>query len=311
MAATQPAPLERIEPILEPNGNGAPGATPLTPVGGTNGDRRAEIAEDDRPVVRIGRALAVVPSVRPTHKAWRRLGFTLSDPFEFMGCAAFDLVLRGAGVRFLAPPARRDANLLTAAVDSLLETGSGLLGWTWACQSVFRSRELIEKRGDVEFGGTIDGRKSTVVPGELSPAATTLLEPLVHEEVPPHGNRITGLDHLVLMVGDVDAAAERYEQAFGLSARRRTVGDRRYAFVKVGRVAASVIEIVGPSEKPAEPIAGCGWGLAFQSDDLDATIAYLRSKRITLSDAQPALQGGRIVSLPMQIGGISIAFLGK
>jgi predicted enzyme related to lactoylglutathione lyase len=149
------------------------------------------------------------------------------------------------------------------------------------------------------------------VPRKTSPGATTLLEPLVHEEVPPHPNRVTGLDHIVVTVNDVVAAADAYERAFAVKPRRSEMDGRRYAFLKVGEISGCcTIELVGPSAPVLGAPVGHGWGLAFRTPDLDATLRYLREAGVKAGDAQPAVQGGRIVSLPMQIGGIHIGFLG-
>jgi predicted enzyme related to lactoylglutathione lyase len=270
------------------------------------------LATTERPVQRIGRALAVVPSARPSHKAWRKLGFALTDAFEFMGCTAFDLVLSGCGVRFLALPRRPQANPLTEAIsEQQLEKGAGLLGWTWMCQSVYRSREIVEARSGEDFVAVAPGRKTVVVPRKATPGATTLLEPLVHEEVPPHPNRVSGLDHIVVAVNDAGAAADAYEQAFALNARRTEMQERSYAFIKVGEFGGSVIELVGPVRPGAGALGGHGWGMAFRTPDLDATVRYLADAGVHVGDPHPAVQGGRIASLPIQIGGIHIAFVGE
>jgi predicted enzyme related to lactoylglutathione lyase len=227
-----------------------------------------------------------------------------------MGCTAFDLALAGCGVRFLVPPGRGEVNPLTTAITDLLDKGAGILGWTWACQSVYRSRDLIEARSSVGFVVGQAGRKTLVVPRKLSPGATTLLEPLVHEEVPAHPNHVTGLDHIVLTVTNVEAAADTYERAFGLKARRVEMNGRRYAFLKVGEVASSVLEIVGPAEIPSGPLSGGGWGVAFRTEDLDATMRYMRDSRVEVGEPHKAVQGGRIASLPVSVGGIQIALLG-
>jgi predicted enzyme related to lactoylglutathione lyase len=273
-------------------------------------DEGVRLLRAEKPVARLGRAITVVPSVRPSHKAWRKLGFALSDAFEFMGCTAFDLVLSGCGVRFVAVPKRPEINPLTTAIGELLEKGAGLLGWSWACQSVHRSRDVIEARAGSDFESGHGGRKSIVVPRKLTPGATTLLEPLVHEEVPHHPNSVTGLDHLVIAVTDVEAAADSYERVFGLKARRTAMKDRRYAFLKVGEVGGSVIEIVGPADPVRGPLTGQGWGLAFRSGNLDATVRYLRDSGVAVTEPHNAIQGGRIASVPVQLGGVQIAFLG-
>jgi predicted enzyme related to lactoylglutathione lyase len=264
----------------------------------------------EKPVARLGRAIAVIPSIRPSNKAWRKLGFALSDTFEFMGCTAFDLVLSGCGIRFVAVPRRAEENPLTTAINALLEKGTGLLGWSWACQSVHRSRDMIEARTGHEFEPGPGGRKSIVVPRKLTPGVTTLLEPLVHEEVPHHPNAVTGLDHLVIAVTDVEGAADSYERAFGLKARRTSMKERRYAFLKVGEVGGSVIELVGPSDPVRGPLTGQGWGLAFRSGNLDATVRHLRDAGVAVIEPHSAIQGGRIASVAVQIGGVQIAFLG-
>jgi predicted enzyme related to lactoylglutathione lyase len=261
----------------------------------------------ERIVRRVGHALAVVPSLRAASGAWTRLGFTVSKRFEFLGCPAFDVVLAGGGIRFLAPVVRGPQSTLSEVVRGRLVGGAGLLGWTWACDDLRSSRQAIESRSGVEFACDGSGGKSTVVPSELNPGAVTLLEESQDDELPVHHNAITELDHLVVMMSHVDAAAGAYEKHFGLRAKLTAMQERRYAFLKVG---GSVIEIVGPLEPERGPITGKPWGLAMRSHDLDATVANLRRAGVQLPDPHPAIQGGRLTSLPMQLGGIHIAFIG-
>jgi len=208
----------------------------------------ASIVAPERPVLRISRALAVVPSLGPSKKVWRRLGFRLTDSFVFLGCPAFDLVLAGSGVRFLVPPRRPPTQQRFAeAISERLERGSGLLGWSWACQSVYRARSLLQ-RGAAAFETTSEGRQGLVVPREFTPGATTLLEPLVHEELPAHENGAVRLARILVTTAQPDAAAEVYEQVFGVAARRTTRGNRRIAEIRIGSVGAVTLDVMGPAE---------------------------------------------------------------
>ena len=89
------------------------------------------------------------------------------------------------------------------------------------------------------------------------------------------------------------------------------------------KAGASLLEIVGPS-KPAAPapgepsvklaagrVSGGPWGVAFGSTNLDATVAFLRSAGVEVSDPTRAVQGGRITGMPTALGGIQLAFMGE
>ena len=122
-------------------------------------------------------------------------------------------------------------------------------------------------------------------------------------------NHSFALDHIVISVSNVDAVTDMYERAFALKARRTDMNGKRYAFLKVGEVNGSVIEIVGPATPQIGALTGHGWGLAFRTGDLAATVRYLRKAGVGVTEPHDAVQGGRIASVTMQIGGIAIAFL--
>ena len=255
----------------------------------------------------MGMALAAVPSLRPVRKAWTRLGFAVSELTEFGGCPAFSVLLEESGVRFLAPPLDAEPSLLAQAVEDRLIGGSGLIGWSWACNDIGDSRRAIEELSGKLFATDTDGNKSVVVPWKLNPGAVTVLETTRDPGRREHPNAVTGIDHLVLTVSDTDAACHAYASNFGLSPKSKTMKERRYAFLKVGR---SVVEIVGPLSPTPGPPNGRPWGLAFRCPDLDRTVSHLKKAGIDIPEPHDAIQGGRITSLPMHLGGMKIAFMG-
>jgi len=255
----------------------------------------------------LAMALAAVPSLRPVAKAWARLGFEVSGIVEFGGCPSFSVTLKEEGIRFLAPPLDPEPSLLAQAVEDRLIAGAGLIGWSWACDDIEESRQNIERLSGRGFAIDKDGNKSRVVPWKLNPGAVTVLEATRDPEHREHPNAVTGIDHLVLTVSDTDAACRAYASNFGLNPKSKTMKERRYAFLKVGR---SVVEIVGPVTPSPGPPNGRPWGLAFHCPDLDLTTSYIKQAGIDIPEPHDAIQGGRITSLPMHLGGMKIAFMG-
>jgi predicted enzyme related to lactoylglutathione lyase len=267
-----------------------------------------EDADDGRAVSGLAMALVAVPSLGPVRKAWQRLGFKVTEIGGFLGCPAFEVRLAGTGVRFVTPPRDPAATALGSVVADRLVAGSGLLGWSWACADVDRSRQVIEKRSGRSFPINHKGAKTFVVPPALNPGAVTTLEAGNKNHAPTHPNGITRLDHLVVTVSDADAATGAYKRNFGLTPQAKTMKKRRYSFLKVGN---SVVEIVGPAPPEPGPPTGRPWGLAFHCPDLDATVTNIRSAGVDIADPYPAHQGGRITKLSMQLGGVQIAFMGN
>jgi hypothetical protein len=268
----------------------------------------------------IGFALAAVPSLGPTIKAWRKLGFAVSEPYTWEGCQAAHIELKAGGIRFLAADAQTTGTA-PDLVRSRLILGSGLFGWTWHCSEPHRSALAIGQLAGNEFHAECEDWGDSIVqlPMELTPAAATWLEKPKAEfgPGPSHANGITKLDHLVLQVSASKATAQIYEKHFGLKGRTSAMNDRYYAFLKAG---TSLLEIVGPA-KPAAPapgektaagrITGGPWGVAFESTNLDATVAFLRSAGVEVTDPHRAVQGGRITGMPSPLGGIQLAFMGE
>jgi hypothetical protein len=263
----------------------------------------------ERVVDSIGRALAVVPSLARAAQAWRKLGFTCGPQFVFQGCRAFDITLVDCGVRFLRPSDSLPASPLRDGISRRLAAGAGLVGWSWACRNPERSRTLVERIGRTRFRNDERGEKSFAVPELRTAGALTFLEADAPKSAPRHDNLVEGVDHIVLMVSNADAAAGALADVFRLRPFVREMKGARYAFCKVG---PTVLEIVGPAQ--AQPEAAGGgrvWGLTFTSADLDTTVEVLRANGIAVPDPHPALQGGRIVGVPGQVGGMHVAFMGS
>ncbi|MFQ5479502.1 MAG: VOC family protein [Candidatus Binatia bacterium] len=261
-----------------------------------------------RPVSRLGRLLAAVPSAATARKAWRRLGFEILEPRAFAGCVMSDLILPAGGLRFLSVDPTAPSSPLSTDISRRLADGAGLVGWTWACEDLNRSHQTLEERSGLNWptpAASMDGWAQ--VPEALTPGAATFLEQSCDSAPVHHPNGVTSIDHLVLRVSDTKAVAHCFEQGFGLKARHAELKERLYAFLKVG---SWVLELVGPLEPRRGPLAGRLWGVAFRSSDLDLTLGCMRDNGVETADPHDAIQGGRIVSLPMTLGGINVAFMG-
>lgn len=107
-----------------------------------------------------------------------------------------------------------------------------------------------------------------------------------------HPCGVTGADHIVYTVPDLDSSIEALNAVLGVEPRRRfhPRGPQgpEMAFYRVGE---AFIEVVANGREPALI------GLALKSPDLDATVAQIRSCGGPVSDPKPAVQGGRIATV--------------
>lgn len=274
----------------------------------------------------FGYVLSAVPSLGPTVKAWRKLGFHVTDTYAWHGCQAAHIELDGGGIRFVGVDSHSEPTPMSDLVRQRLILGAGLYGWTWRCASPHRSAVAIGQLAGKPFHEDCEQCDASMVqvPSELTPAASTWLEGPVADSgtSPSHANSIVRLDHVVLQVNASKAAAQAYEKHFGLKGRTSAMNDRYYAFLKAGR---SLLEIVGPIKPaPAAPadgvitktasadrITGGPWGLAFGSANIDATVTFLKMAGVEVSEPHRAVQGGRITGMPAPLGGIQLAFIGE
>ena len=108
-----------------------------------------------------------------------------------------------------------------------------------------------------------------------------------------HPNGIDRIDHVVYAVTDLDESVEALTAVLGEPPRRRAFprgpDGPEMAFFTVG--GGVFIEVVSSGRTPAL------WGIAFNSPDLDATVAAIKAAGGPVGDPKQAVQGGRIASV--------------
>ena len=262
----------------------------------------------ERIVERLGFLLAVVPSIAPALRGWRRLGFEPGEPGDYLGCDAFEIRLRGCGVRVLAPKLRKSGGAFARKVSDHLAGAPGLLGWSWASDDPESAAAAVRERTGADGASVEDGR--IVLPAKITPGAATVIETVDRSGPAAHPNGVDRMDHVVLMVNDSERTVDAYRTAFALRPKTRAMKNGVYSFMKIGGEDASVVEVVGPD--PARPgaLEGRAWGVTFGTPDLDSCLASMRERGVQVRDPHPALQGGRIMSLAVPFGGVQIAIIG-
>jgi len=125
---------------------------------------------------------------------------------------------------------------------------------------------------------------------------------------PAAASAVKRIDHVVLLVPDLDSACDRLRDYFGLSPKRRLErGSRRFAFFRPGDVIA---EVIGPAGGPGPPGSARIAGLAFEVTGIDALVESLKARGFPVGEPHPALQGGRIASVHAGGAcGVPVAFI--
>jgi len=121
---------------------------------------------------------------------------------------------------------------------------------------------------------------------------------------PGHPNGIDRVDHVVYTVPELDEAVDALTSLLGAPPRRRFhprgPDGPEMAFFRVGEC---FIEVVSSGQPAALT------GIAFNSPDLDATVAAVRAAGGPIGDPKPAVQGGRIASVWREHVGYPIAVM--
>jgi len=114
---------------------------------------------------------------------------------------------------------------------------------------------------------------------------------------PAHPNGVDRIDHVVYTVADLDEAIGALTDVLGAEPRRRFKprgkSGPEMAFYRVGD---AFIEVVASGRPPAL------MGVAFMCPDLDACVAAVREAGGMMGDPKPAVQAGRIASVPRNFG---------
>jgi hypothetical protein len=120
---------------------------------------------------------------------------------------------------------------------------------------------------------------------------------------PAHPNRVTEIDHVVMLTPDLERKITELEEG-GIELRRRREGETgmgtyRQAFFRLGRPILEVVEAEGPERL---------WGITFTTEDIDAAAELLGDKLGRVKDAvQP---GRRIATLRREAGlGLPVALI--
>lgn len=127
---------------------------------------------------------------------------------------------------------------------------------------------------------------------------------------PVHPNGVTTLDHVVAITPALDRTVAAL-QAAGLDLRRireepTPAGAPRQAFFRLGPV---ILEVIQAPQDAIEQGGGPDrpaffWGLAFRTDDIDATVARIGSEHA--SGPRPAVQPGRRIATLRRSAGLGI-----
>ena len=105
------------------------------------------------------------------------------------------------------------------------------------------------------------------------------------------------VDHIGIVVADLDEAVTRYERVYGVSCRHVETLDElsvRIAYLPVGEVTLELAEPIGEGGRVARFLREHGEGfhhLAFRVEDLNASLAQLSANGVELRDPEPRRGG--------------------
>lgn len=125
---------------------------------------------------------------------------------------------------------------------------------------------------------------------------------------------ITGLDHIALAVGDLQAAIQRLSQDFGIPMTGQEDVPSQSTSTAFFPISGTRIELVHPIDGQG-PIAGYlakrGEGmhhLCFTTDDIEADVARLKDKGYRfLGEIGPGAHGTRVIFIhPKSAGGVLV-----
>ena len=113
--------------------------------------------------------------------------------------------------------------------------------------------------------------------------------------MPSDDRRLAKIEHVAIAVSDLDAAIEHYHQVWGAEVEHReTVLDQGVdeAMLPVGESYLQLLGATSPDTTVGRFLAKQGEGLhhiAFEVEDLSATLAQLKARGVRLIDEEPRL----------------------
>ena len=126
---------------------------------------------------------------------------------------------------------------------------------------------------------------------------------------------IRRLDHIAIAVPDLDAAIARFCEDIGLPLKgTEDVADQKTttAFIPAGETQIELIHPMdgdGPVQAYLDKRGGGLHHLCFETDDIDADVARLKTKgyRFTSDEPRPGAHGTRVIFIhPKSCGGVLI-----
>ena len=103
----------------------------------------------------------------------------------------------------------------------------------------------------------------------------------------------TQIDHIGMVVSDVEEAVAFYTQAYDMGEWERIALPERHAAVAVARIGDTLIELIAPTSEDAsfaKFLRERGPGLhhiAYRVDDIRAELAELKARGVPLIDKEP------------------------
>lgn len=113
------------------------------------------------------------------------------------------------------------------------------------------------------------------------------------------------IDHIGVAVEDLDAAVSLYEESFAMAVQHRETVEEQgveAVLLEVGEGHVELLRPLGPDTAVGRFLAKNGPGLhhvAYQTDDIDATLEQVRAAGLRLIDEQPrvGIRGSRVAFL--------------
>jgi methylmalonyl-CoA/ethylmalonyl-CoA epimerase len=131
--------------------------------------------------------------------------------------------------------------------------------------------------------------------------------------------KIRGVEHVAIAVDDVDAAAAKYREAFGLAAAEREVVESQKTETLRLPIGASALELISPkgNESLARFLERRGPGLhhiALEVEGIEEALAFLEGLGVPLVDRAPRIgaQGHKVAFVhPKATGGVLVELVDK